>query len=133
MPIDLHRLPDEPIIVVTCTRELDTTTLQDMFAQTLDWMDEDEALIYRIVDYHAVTTSFDDVLRAAREASGTSEPGSTVDPRIKPVMVGGDECGWRKPDAPLKVRLSGVCRFRCTTAWRIALTAIRREIKAKEE
>ncbi len=68
MPIDLHRLPDEPIIVVTCTRELDTTTLQDMFAQTLDWMDEDEALIYRIVDYHAVTTSFN---RCAAGSAGS--------------------------------------------------------------
>jgi predicted proteasome-type protease len=91
VPITIEKLPGEPIIVVTCSGHLDRQAMTDMFAQTMTLM-QDAKAIYRIVDYHAVTTPFGDVLRAVQEATANHPHGSTTDPHIKPVMVGGE--GW---------------------------------------
>jgi hypothetical protein len=90
VPFTIERLPGEPIIIVRCSGHLDSATFTDIFEQTITLMTEQDKTVYRIVDYHAVTTPFLDVLRAARDASTGNPAGSTTDPRIKPVMVGGE-------------------------------------------
>jgi hypothetical protein len=91
MSMKIEKLSDEPIIVVTFDGQIDTAAMIAMFADTIALMPDDGSPVYRIVDYYAVTTPFDEVLRAAREATANHPSGSTTDPRILPVMVGGEE------------------------------------------
>jgi hypothetical protein len=90
MPVIVKRLPEEAIVIATCSGVLDVPALQDMFAQTAAIMDESDNLIFRIADYHAVTSPFADLLKNAQIASQGDVPASTTDPRIKPMFVGSE-------------------------------------------
>jgi hypothetical protein len=90
MPVLVKRLPGEAIVIATCSGVLDVPTLQDMFAQTAALMNEDDRVVYRIADYHAVTSTFADLLRNAQAASKDGTPASTTDARIKPMFVGSE-------------------------------------------
>lgn len=91
MPVKVERLPGEAIVIATCSGVLDAPTLRDMFAQTAALMNEGDRLIYRIADYYGVTSSFTDLLANAQEASRDGAPASTIDPRIRPMLVGSEE------------------------------------------
>jgi len=88
MPIRVERLPGEPIVIATCSGNLDVAALHDLFAQTAALMTDGDTVIYRIADYHAVTSPFADLLASAQAASQGGAPASTTDPRIKPMFVG---------------------------------------------
>ncbi len=90
MPVTVKRLPGESIVIATCSGVLDIPALQDMFAQTAALMNENDRVVYRIADYHAVTSTFADLLRNAQEASQDGAPASTTDARIRPMFVGSE-------------------------------------------
>jgi hypothetical protein len=90
MSVIVKRLPGEPIMIATCNGVLDVAALHDMFAQTAALMDEADTVIYRIADYHGVTSTFAGLLRDAQEASKAGGEASTTDPRIRPMFVGSD-------------------------------------------
>jgi hypothetical protein len=90
MSVIVKRLPGEPIMIATCNGVLDVAALRDMFAQTDALMDASDTVIYRIADYHGVTSTFPDLLHSAQEASKDGAPASTTDPRIRPMFVGSE-------------------------------------------
>lgn len=130
MPFTLEKRPGEPIVVVTCSGHLDAEAMSSIFARTVPYLDAGGDL-YRIVDYHAVTTPFAAVLAAAQEASARHPQASTADPRIRPVMVGGD--GWLSAarrafqDAPF-----GSVHIPMFSTVDEALKAVRQHISEKE-
>ncbi len=87
MPIAVDWIPDEPIILATCTGFLTVGDFKGMFEQVAALMQAVEGIIYRIADYREAESSFVDIMKTVQEtAKGMS--GSVSDPRLKSIYVG---------------------------------------------
>lgn len=93
MAVKVERLPNEPVIVVTLSGDLNAQIVQDMFDKSAQFMDEIDGRVYRITDIRATEISFPDLVQVlSRSTSG--QPGSSSDPRICGVLVGTH--GWSR-------------------------------------
>ncbi len=87
MPIAIERLPGERILIGTGEGFLTTADFEAMFARSVELMGDGDDIFYRIGDYRQAQSSFMDILRAVQSAS-KGMPGSTNDPRVRPIYVG---------------------------------------------
>lgn len=86
MPITIEWIPDEPILLATCTGFLNTDDFKGMFERVSDMIKSVDGQIYRIADYREAESSFIDIVKTVQESMKLS--GSAADPRIKTVYVG---------------------------------------------
>jgi hypothetical protein len=90
MPVKVEKMPDLPIIVLTYEGHMDVETVKSAFTQSAAIAAEIEGTVYRISDVRKGEGNFGDVvgiIKAIRESS----TGSSADPKIKGVFVGGHQ------------------------------------------
>ncbi len=88
MPVRVTRLPGEPIIVAEVRDRMDVESIRSIFSETVALASDVDGYVYRIVDFLNAQASIRDMANALVESSKRA-PGSTIDPRVKPVMVAG--------------------------------------------
>ena len=93
MPVEVKRLPDEPIIVLTYSGAVDAGTVESAFQQSIELIDGIGGTAYRISDVRALQVDerrigelFKLIIDLRRDKSGSS-----ADPRIHGVFVGGHQ------------------------------------------
>lgn len=87
MSVQVEKLPDLPVIVLTYEGHMDVETVMSAFAQSAVISNTIEGSVYRISDVRKGEGSFADVvgiIKAIRE----SAVGSSADPKIKGIFVG---------------------------------------------
>lgn len=88
MSVSVEKLPNQPIIIAMLEGQVTVPMMTAMFQQSANLMAGMEGPVYRITNVQAsVNTTFGDILHVVKEAS-KGVPGSTTDPRVKPVFVG---------------------------------------------
>lgn len=90
MPVQVERLPNEPILIATFSGAVDVSTLRDMFNQTAQLIVDMEYRVYRISDYNDALMTTPDLV-AMVQMSGKAISGSSADPRIEGVLVGNNQ------------------------------------------
>jgi hypothetical protein len=90
MPVKVEKMADEPILVATLEGHVTVQEMREMFIQSAALVEGMEAPIYRITDTRAANANFMDMLGTVREASAGT-PGSSTDPRFKPIFLGTNE------------------------------------------
>lgn len=108
MPIRLDRKPNEPILIATMSGDVTREEIQHMFQKSAELAAEiEESVLYRITDMRSAETSFPELLRILQSLA-PGQPGSSSDPRFKPVLVGQNH--WTKfaADALRQQQFGGV-------------------------
>lgn len=90
MPVTVYRLPDEPILVATFTGEVNGDVIVEMYRRSVPLLTDKDTLVYRIADFRQATSNVLAVLSVLK-AVIIGGPGSTRDPRIKPVLLGDNQ------------------------------------------
>ncbi len=90
MPVKVEKLPDLPVIVLTYEGHMDVDTVKSAFVQSAAIAAEIEGTVYRISDVRQGEGNFADVVNIIK-AIGASALGSSADPKIKGVFVGGHQ------------------------------------------
>jgi hypothetical protein len=93
MQIEVKRLPNEPIIIVTYTGAFEAEVLKSAFRQSVGLLDEIGEKAYRISDVRnldedkqGINEMFKVIVDLRKDPSGSS-----ADPRIHAVLVGGHQ------------------------------------------
>ncbi len=92
MKATIKKLPGEPIILVEY-EEIDVETVKQVFLQSAELAEGEPDTVYRIVDFRNANGTVEDlknVVRIIREGV----PGSSVDPKFRPVFVGRTDVTW---------------------------------------
>lgn len=92
MKATIKKLPDEPIILVEY-EEIDVETVKQVFLQSVELTKDETDAVYRIVDFRNANGTIDD-LRAVIEIIREGIPGSSIDPKFRPVFVGRTDVTW---------------------------------------
>ncbi len=87
MPISIEWLPDEPVLLATCTGFITVADFTEMFQEVAELVRDVDGHIFRIADYRRADSSFADIIRTVQE-SVKGMPGSPTDNRIKTIYVG---------------------------------------------
>ena len=90
MPVQVEKLPDLPIIVLTYEGHMDVETVKSAFSQSAVIAASVEGVVYRISDVRNSEGTFTDVVKVIK-AIGENVLGSSADPKIKGVFVGGHQ------------------------------------------
>lgn len=94
MPVHVTRVEGEPILIATFTGKVTVEDVREMFRQSLPLMEGVSGHIYRITDARETDTTFSDLVFILSQAGQGGGPGSTLDPRISPALVGSNQ--WVK-------------------------------------
>jgi len=92
MPIEISRLPNEPIILMTFSGGFESDALTNAFRRSVELLDEIGAMAYRISDVRGVESDprgLGELFKALREVR-KDKAGSSADPRFHAVLVGGN-------------------------------------------
>lgn len=107
MAVTVKRLPDEPIIIATLDGLVDAETSREVFRETARLYADIHEHIYRITDCTLIDADFPNTLGMLIEATkGT--PGSTTDPNVTVVLVGGHQLTKFYADAMAQPQFGGV-------------------------
>ena len=90
MSVRVEKLPDQPVIILTYQGHMDVETVKSAFVQSAVIADTINGTVYRISDVRKGEGNFADVvniIKAIRE----SALGSSADPKIKGIFVGGHQ------------------------------------------
>jgi hypothetical protein len=89
MPIEVQRLPNEPIIVVATIGDLTMEGIHEIFARSAEIQQELGGILYRITDNTHLNIDAQDFINIIRMAqvAGKEAPGSSADPNIRAVLV----------------------------------------------
>ncbi len=93
MPVQVNKLPDEPIILLTYDGSVDVETVKSAFQQSVELMSEINGAVYRISDVRAIDadeTTIGQLFKLIAELRRDTS-GSSADPRIHGVFVGGHQ------------------------------------------
>lgn len=90
MPVKVEQLPGEPIIVLTYEGHMDVETVIQAFAESVKLAEHIDGVVYRISDVRLGEGDFADVMKIITEIR-KGIPGSTADPKIRGVFVGGHQ------------------------------------------
>jgi hypothetical protein len=93
MPIQIKRLEDKPILVVTLREQVDQQSLQRVFSQTALLSRELGGPVYRIMDARDSDVGFVELMGVIEDIR-RDPTGSAVDPNVREVYVGGTK--WVK-------------------------------------
>lgn len=87
MPVDVRRLPDEPIIIATLTETIALDDVQIIFQRTEELRADMPSQIYRITDTTDAITSIAEIIRIIKSAAD-GRSSKTTDPTVTVVFVG---------------------------------------------
>lgn len=87
MPVEVHKVPDKPIIILSYSGELDSATVRFAFEESLRLGESIDGLIYRISDIRNTEINFLKSVELMRSIKDNRN-GSSADPRIHGVFVG---------------------------------------------
>ncbi len=90
MSVQVEKLPDMPVIVLTYEGHMDVETVKSAFIQSVAIAASIDGTVYRISDVRKGEGSFVDVINIIKSIRA-SAAGSSADPKIKGVFVGGHE------------------------------------------
>ncbi len=90
MPVHVEKLPDLPVIVLTYEGHMDVETVKSAFVQSVVIAASLPGTVYRISDVRKGEGSFTDVINIIKSIR-ESALGSSADPKIKGVFVGGHQ------------------------------------------
>ena len=90
MSVKVEKLPDLPVIILTYEGHMDVETVKSAFIQSADIAATIDGTVYRISDVRKGEGSFADVINVIK-AIRASALGSSADPKIKGVFVGGHQ------------------------------------------
>ena len=90
MPVQVEKLPDLPIIVLTYEGHMDVETVKSAFSQSAVIAASVEGMVYRISDVRDSEGTFTDVVKVIK-AIRENVLGSSADPKIKGVFVGNNQ------------------------------------------
>jgi hypothetical protein len=90
MSVKVERLPSEPIIVLTYQGHMDVETVTSAFIESAKLAEQIDGVVYRISDVRLGEGDFGDVMKIIVEIR-KGIPGSTADPKIRGVFVGGHQ------------------------------------------
>lgn len=90
MPVTVEFLTDEPILVATLTGDLTVSDMRGMFIQSAQLTQDMPGPIYRITDTRLARANFMEMMQTVRAASDGT-PGSSTDPKFKPIFLGTNE------------------------------------------
>jgi hypothetical protein len=129
MAVTVERLPDEPIILAHVSGHMSMDDAKTIFARSAELMQAMSGHIFRITDVREMDTDFGEVLEMLREAS-QGGPGSTSDPNLSVVMVGGHALTKFFADAMSQKQFGGVA-VPVFTEMDDALTYVRYKLRAE--
>lgn len=93
MSIEVNRLPNEPIILMTYTGAFEAEDLKNAFHRSVELLDEIGDKAYRISDVRGVdeanTRGIIELFKVRKDLR-EDKAGSSADPRIHAVLVGGN-------------------------------------------
>jgi hypothetical protein len=90
MPVQVTRLPGEPIIHAVLTGFVGEAEVLEMFRLSAKLAQDMPGTVYRVTETRNPQTSFSDMVLILRDLS-ENHPGSTSDPRFVGVLAGVDE------------------------------------------
>ncbi|MBI1276728.1 MAG: hypothetical protein GC179_01235 [Anaerolineaceae bacterium] len=90
MPVNVEKLPNLPVIVLTYEGHMDVETVKSAFTQSVVIAVTIDGIVYRISDVRKGEGSFADVVNIIKSIR-ESALGSSADPKIKGVFVGGHQ------------------------------------------
>jgi hypothetical protein len=90
MPVQVRKLPDEPIIILTYEGDVDAETIKSAFRQSVELMASIEGVVYRISDVRAIDVDEQAMRELFKLVADirNQQTGSSADPRIHGVFVG---------------------------------------------
>lgn len=90
MSVQVEKLPDLPVIILTYEGHMDVETVKSAFIQSAAIAATIDGIVYRISDVRKGEGSFADVVNIIKSIR-ESTLGSSADPKIKGVFVGGHQ------------------------------------------
>jgi len=90
MPVQVEKLPDLPVIILTYEGHMDVETVKSAFSQSAVIAASVEGIVYRISDVRNSEGTFADVVNVIK-AIRVNVVGSSADPKIKGVFVGNNQ------------------------------------------
>ncbi|RMF82543.1 MAG: hypothetical protein D6737_01480 [Chloroflexi bacterium] len=87
MPVNFYQFDNEPIVVAEGRGHVTVEEMVDVFRKTAAIAQTIDGPVYRITDTRYGDTSFIELFQMMIEASKKA-PGSTIDPRIRPILLG---------------------------------------------
>lgn len=93
MPVQVEKLPNEPIIILTYSGDVDAETIKSAFHQSVELMASMEGTVYRISDVRGFDLDPAAMLELFKLIADIRNDlaGSSADPRIHGVFVGDHE------------------------------------------
>ena len=86
MSVSVTRLPEEPIIVVRVTEQLNLLSIRTLVRESADLCAGMSSTVYRVIDVFDADASINELARALVEAKGRTR-GSVLDSQIVSVLV----------------------------------------------
>jgi hypothetical protein len=93
MPVEVSRIPDEPVIIATLRGQIVAEDTQYIFDRTQELRQNMPEHIYRITDVRDATSSFASIIEIIQQGAA-DRPSSTSDPTVTVVFVGKSQ--WSK-------------------------------------
>jgi hypothetical protein len=90
MTVKVEKLSDSPVIVLTYESHMNVETVKSAFTQSAAIASTINGTVYRISDVRKGEGNFADVVNVIKAIRGSSI-GSSADPKIKGVFVGGHQ------------------------------------------
>ena len=87
MPVTVHRLPDERILVATLSGDITIEDVMIMYEQSSAVIAGEEGVFHRITDTRKATSSFPEMLKVLQRAT-QEMPAATSSGQIKVTFVG---------------------------------------------
>lgn len=91
MPVEVIRLPDEPIIIATLSGSVTVEDIKQLYIRSNELIEEKDQTIFRITDVRNATTTFPEMIKSIQMAV-QELPASSRDPRVRITFVG--ESTW---------------------------------------
>jgi hypothetical protein len=107
MPVTVELLPGEPILYATLVGDVTVDDMRAMFIQSAQMTQDMPGPIYRITDTRQGRADFMGMLQTVRAASDGT-PGSSTDPKFKPVFLGTNEMVRMGVDMLKKPQFGGI-------------------------
>ena len=98
MPVQVERIPDQPIIVLHYEGFLDLETVKSAFIQSAAFAAGIEGTVYRIADIRNATSNFVEIVNILK-ASRTNVQGSAIDSKFQVIFVGQNQLAHLYADA----------------------------------
>lgn len=91
MPVEVIRLPDEPILIATLIGNVTVEDIKQIYIRSNELITDEDETIFRITDVRKATTTFPEMIKSIQMAV-QELPASSRDPRVRITFVG--ESTW---------------------------------------